>query len=67
MTVIEIAFLQCSEEGAKTKKPSVQFSRSVMSERSLNEVQKVNQKLNEEPSEFLDRVCKAYWQYRYRP
>ena len=58
MTIIEIAFLQCCEEGAKTKKPSVQFSRSVMSERILNEVQKVNQKLNEEPSEFLEGSVK---------
>ena len=33
---------------------------------SLDEVQMVKQKPNEEPSEFLGRVCKAYWQYRYR-
>ena len=35
-------------------------------QRRLNEVQKIRQKLNEKSSEFLDRVCKAYWQYRYR-
>ena len=35
-------------------------------QRSLDEVQKIKQKLNEKSSEFLDGVCKAYWQYRYR-
>lgn len=35
-------------------------------QRSLNELQMVKQKPKEEPSEFLGRVCKAYWQYRYR-
>ena len=35
-------------------------------QRSLDEVQKIKQKLNEKSSEFLDRVCKTYWQYRYR-
>ena len=35
-------------------------------QRSLSKVQEVRQKLNEDPSEFLERVFKAYWQYTDR-